>query len=272
MCAAASLGTWARRGAGRGPARAQGAKLTAVSAQLRGRFAGARITRGALIVLGLEVGLSLVWLLADPLTQRQLEDWLMPSPRTVLEHGRVWTLATGLFLERRFVALLFHGLVLWSFVPMLERFWGTARFYRFVAITGLASSVAAVGAALAFGASTAAVSGLDALIFASIVAFGVVYARQPVQFFGVLPLTGRQLMYGILGFVAFSVLVRREWIQGAAFAAAMVAAALLTSRSWSPAQHWKRWRIARARARLKVVSGGQAAAPRKPRDEQTWLN
>ena len=43
--------------------------------------------------------------------------------------------------------------------------------------------------------------GLSPFMYASIVAFGIVYARQPVQFFGVLPLTGRQLMYGFIGFV-----------------------------------------------------------------------
>ncbi len=45
------------------------------------------------------------------------------------------------------------------------------------------------------------IDGLDPFITASMVAFGVVYAKQPVQFFGVLPLTGRQLMYGFIGFL-----------------------------------------------------------------------
>jgi hypothetical protein len=43
---------------------------------------------------------------------------------------------------------------------------------------------------------TVPTSGLNLLIYASIVAFGIAHARQPVQFFGVLPPTGRQLMYG----------------------------------------------------------------------------
>jgi membrane associated rhomboid family serine protease len=242
-----------------------------VSAPQRSRFAGARITRGALIVAGLEIGVSLVWLLADRQTRGLLSAWLEATPENVFEHGRVWTLATGVFLERDFIALILHASVLWMFVPTLERFWGTARFYRFVAITSLAGSIGGCAMAAATGAMGMAVSGLNPFIYAAIVAFGIVYARQPVQFFGVLPLTGRQLMYGILGFLAFSILIQQHWIEGVAFAAAIGAAAIVTSRRVSPGLLWKRWRIARARARLKVMTGGKPPAG-KPRDEQSWLN
>jgi membrane associated rhomboid family serine protease len=242
-----------------------------VSVKQRSRFAGLRITRGALIVAGLEIGLSLVWLLSDVATRMQLSSWLEATPANVFERGRVWTLATGVFLEPNFLPLVLHVAVLWMFVPTLERFWGTARFYRFVAITSLAGTLAGCAFGLAIGDLGTAVSGLDPFIYATIVAFGIVYARQPVQFFGVLPLTGRQLMYGILGFLAFSVLIQQHWTLGVAYAAAMLAAAIMTSKRWSPALAWKRFRIARARARLKVMSGGQGRAA-KPRDEHKWLN
>ena len=94
------------------------------------------------------------------------------------------------------------------------------------------------------------------------------------QFFGVLPLSGRQFMYGILGFVALFVVLQGLWSQGAAFAAAMLAAAIMTSKRWSPGLAWKRWRIARARARLSVIEGGAKPPRTKPKssDEQRWLN
>ena len=44
----------------------------------------------------------------------------------------------------------------------------------------------------------------------------MIYARQPVQFFGVLPLTGRQLMYGFIVFLLAFVLLQQKWEQGAA--------------------------------------------------------
>jgi membrane associated rhomboid family serine protease len=183
----------------------------------------------------------------------------------------VWTLATGAFLEINFIALILHVSVLWMFVPTLERFWGTARFYRFVAITSLAGTTAGCALGLVTHDVTVPICGLDPFIYASIVAFGIVYARQPVQFFGVLPLTGRQLMYGILAVLAFSVLIQQHWVLGGAYGAAMLAAAIVTSKRWSPGLAWKRWRIARARSRLKVMSGGKGHVP-PVRDEHKWLN
>lgn len=241
-----------------------------VSRSKRSRFSGTGITRGALIVAGLELGLSLVYLVSDEATRELFRQWLVATPANVFEHGRVWTLATGVFLERSFVPLILHMSVLWMFVPTLERFWGTARFYRFVAITSLVGSAA--GCAFGFVAGMGdAVSGLDPFIYAAIVAFGIVYARQPVQFFGVLPLTGRQLMYGILGFLALFVVLQQHWTAGVAYGAAMLAAAIMTSKRWSPGLAWRRWRIARARARLTVMSGGKSHAP-PARDEHKWLN
>ncbi len=233
-----------------------------------------RITRGALIVAGLEIGLSLVWLLSNPDARTMIADWIVATPDNVFHHGRVWTLVTGAFLEPNFIGLLLHAVVLWGFVPVLERFWGTARFYRFVAITSVIGTLVGslVGLATGHTGADGAVAGLNPFVYASIVAFGIIYARHPVQFFGVLPMTGRQLMWGFIGFLVLFVVLQAKWEEGAAFAAAMLVAAVMTSKRWSPALAWKRWRIARARARLKVVTGGQPAAPRKPRDEQTWLN
>ncbi|HEY0988094.1 MAG TPA: rhomboid family intramembrane serine protease [Kofleriaceae bacterium] len=242
-----------------------------MSVQQRFRFSGLRITRGALIVAGLELGLSLVWLLADLATRAQLSQWLEATPANVFVHGRVWTLATGVFLERDFIALILHITVLWMFVPTLERFWGTNRFYRFVAITSLVGTLAGCTFGLLIGELNVPISGLNPFIYASIVAFGIVYARQPVQFFGVLPLTGRQLMYGFLAFLALFVVATKAWENGVAFGAAMLAAAIMTSKRWSPGLAWKRWRIARARARLKVMSGGKGPVP-PARDEHKWLN
>ena len=230
-----------------------------------------RITRGALVVAGLELGLSLIWLLADNATKASLAEYTIATPYNVFGRGRVWTLVTSNFLEPNFVGLILHMVVLWSFVPTLERFWGTVRFYRFVAVTSIVGTLVGTGVGYLLGHTGAtfgpeAITGLNPFVYGSVVAFGIVYARQPVQFWGVLPLTGRQLMYGFLAFLSLFVLLQGFWEQGAAFAAAMIAAAIMTSKRWSPGLAWKRWRIARARAKLTVVQGG------KPRDEHKWLN
>jgi len=228
-----------------------------------------RITRGALIIAGLLIGVSLVFMLSPKDTQAQFSSWLVAWPSGVYRSGRVWTLATSVLIEHDFLALLLDLFMLWAFIPQLERFWGMSRFFRFFAVTSLAGTVVGTLAGLALGSETP-IAGISPFVFAATVAFGIVYAKQPVQFFGVLPLTGRQLMYGFIGFVAVFILLTQEWEKGASFAAAMLAAAVMTSRRFSPALAWKRWRIARARARLSVLEGGAPRPPRK-RDER-YLN
>lgn len=222
-----------------------------------------------MVIAGIHLAVSLVWLLGDAGTRATIASYLWASPSQVFERGYVWTVVTSPLLEPQFISLLINLFVLWAFVPTLERFWGTARFYRFVAITSIAGVLAGLLAGLATGADVP-IYGLSPMILGSIVAFGVIYARQPVQFFGVLPLTGRQLMYGFLAVQALVTLFGRQWELGAALAGACIAAALLTSKRWSPALAWKKWRIARMRRRLSVIEGG--AKPTRKRDEHTYLN
>jgi membrane associated rhomboid family serine protease len=233
------------------------------------------ITRGAMLLVFLEVGCSLVYLLAPPETREQIADYVFATHTNVFEHGRVWTLATSALLEPNFLSLLLHALMLAGLFPTLERFWSTKRFLRFAAITSVVGTLAGTAMGFATGNTAVAIVGLNPFINAAIVAFGIVYGRQPVQFMAILPLTGRQLMWGWIGFLTLSVVLRQDWDNGAGWAAAMVAAAILTSKRWSPALAWKRWRIARARARLTVMQGGVPSGPRKKqpkRDEQRWLN
>jgi membrane associated rhomboid family serine protease len=231
-----------------------------------------RITRGALIVLGLQVGMSLVWLLADLEAKATLGELIVASKSQVFERFRVWTLVTSPLLEIDFLALLLSAMMLWMFVPTLERFWGTPRFFRFVAITSVVGTTAGCLMGLATG-NDFPIVGLSPFTYASVVAFGLIYARQPVQFFGVLPLTGRQMMFGFIAFLVLFIGLQGLWEKGAAFAAAMLTAAIMTSKKWSPGLAFKRWRIARARAKFTVLEGGATIKPPVgKRDEQRWLN
>ncbi len=223
-----------------------------------------RITRGAMVVAGLQLGLSLVWMFVDQPTKDLMLAWLGASPSNIFEHGRIWTLITGPLLEPDFFSLLLGLLMLWMFVPTLERFWGTPRFFRFAIITSVMGSIGGVLAGQLLGHNLTIV-GLSPFSFASVVAFGIVYARQPVKFFGVLPLTGRQMMYGFIGFLALFILLQGFWEKGASYVAAMLAAAIMTSKTWSPGLAWRRWKIARARAKLSVLEGGAPKPPTSPR-------
>lgn len=231
-----------------------------------------RITKGAAILLFLEVGFTLVFLLVDKDVQRTWMPWIVPSADTVWRHGHVWTIVTGAFLEPDLLSLLLQGLMLWLFVPALERWWGTGRFLRFAAYTTLTGIVVGTLAGLGTGRDVAMI-GLDPFIWASVVAFGIIYARQPVQFFGVMPITGRQLMYGTLGFVTLFIVLQGAWEQGAGYAAAIGLAALLTNQRWNPRLAWLRFKKKRERAHLSVLIGGKSGESKsKKKKPEQWLN
>jgi membrane associated rhomboid family serine protease len=242
-----------------------------VSQRPRFEFRRLGITRGALIVFGLQLGLSLVWMMCDPPIKASLERYIVASPSQIFEHGRVWTLLTSPFLEPSFFQLILLGFMMFLFVPTLERFWGTGRFLRFVAATTLVGELVGLGVAQLAGVDQPML-GLSPFVWASVIAYGIVYARQPVQVWGVLPLTGRQMMLGFLAFLVLSVVLQQQWFQGAAYAGAMITAAIMVSKKWSPGLMYKRWKIARAKAKLSVLQGGQAGTPKPKRDEQKWLN
>ncbi|MEZ4367484.1 MAG: rhomboid family intramembrane serine protease [Kofleriaceae bacterium] len=229
-----------------------------------------RITRGAFILLFLQLGVSLVWLFSDLDTRARLATWAAPTPTSVWREGKLWTLATGPLLEPRFISLLFQGVVLWLFVPTLERFWGTARLLRFAAMTLLAGTIVGTLTGLGTGREVPML-GYDPFIYACIVAFGIIYARQPVQFFGVLPMTGRQLMFGILAFLVLMITLNGQWEDGAGIMAAIGLTVLITSPRYSPELAWQRFRRRRARAHLRVVED-EPAPRRRSRPDSKYLN
>jgi membrane associated rhomboid family serine protease len=215
-------------------------------------FAGARITRGALYLLFVTAGVSLLFLLSDDSIRAQLAHYLTATGDSVWRDFKVWQLVTSPIMEVEFVSLIFHGFMLWMFLPALERWWGTKRFLLFALWTSLAGTTVGTLVGLAVGAP-AAISGLDPFIFGGIVAYGVLFASAPVQFFGVLPMTGKQLTIGMCAFVLLFVIIGQQWAEGAAWAAAMLLAFLLTWDKSSPKLWWLRLKQRRLRRHLKVV-------------------
>ncbi len=231
-----------------------------------------RITRVALLLLFALVGVSMVFGLSETSGQARIAEWLLPTADGVWRHGRVWTLVTGPFLEPRFVSLFFEGLMLWMLMPRLERWWGPKRFLLFVGVTAVGATVAGTLVGLALGRELEPIAGLNPTILAGTIAFGVLYSRQPVQFFGVLPMTGRQFMWGMVAVTALFVLIGREWVDGAAMGAAMLLGAGLAAGHIDPIAWWRRRKYARARAHLAVVPPEVSTIPRRPKNDERYLN
>jgi membrane associated rhomboid family serine protease len=175
----------------------------------------------------------------------------------------VWTLVTSPFLQPELLSLIFHALILWMFVPTIERWWGTARFLKFAAYTSVTGTV--VGTLVgAFLPGNYVIAGLDPFIFSTFIAFGILYADRPVQFFGVLPMTGKQLMIGICAFTALFILIGQDWALGAAYIASMALAWLLVTGKWTPKLWWLRRKQKKVRKHLKLVKDDD--------DPKHWLN
>lgn len=216
------------------------------------------------------VGLSLFFLMSKGEMKMEIAKVVAATGESIWLDFKIWQLVTSSFLEVEFVALIFQGFMLWMFIPALERWWGFKRFLKFAALTSVIGVVAGtlVIVLLPSMPNTSAITGLDPLIYASIVAYGTLFANQQVQFFGVLPITGKQLTIGISGFMLLFVVIGQSWGEGAANVSAMVAAWIMTNGKWTPKLWLLKRKQKRIRAHLKVVSDKDDPTGKGP----TYLN
>jgi len=168
---------------------------------MRARSAGELLTLGGRVppsvgglILAL-IGASLVGHLTG------LAAWGILVPAAVLE-GEIWRLVTWTFLDRDPIGLIFAALMLLSFGRDLAWAWGSRRLFLTWLGFGAASGLAAVLLALAIPMPSAW-SGPWALVLALMVAWGLLFPERQMSFWGVLPLTGRNLVWLTIGGTLF---------------------------------------------------------------------
>lgn len=146
---------------------------------------------GLILALG---GVSLAAHLAG------LARWLVLLPAAVWE-GEIWRLATWTLVEGDPLALLFAGLTLYWFGRDLAWAWGTRRllltWLGFGAASGLGVMLLGLALPLPGGA------GPWPVLSALLVAWGLLYPERQMSFWGVLPLTGRGLVWITIGGTVF---------------------------------------------------------------------
>lgn len=225
-------------------------------------FAGSKISRGCLYLFGVTTAVSLIYMLATDEIQAEIVAYVPATADTLWRRFEAWRLLTSPLLEPQLIALLFQGLMLWMFLPSLERWWGMKRFLLFALYTSVAGVVGGTLVGLALGGEHAAtpVTGLDPFIFGAILAFGVLYATHQVRFFGAIPMTGKQLAIGITAVTAVLLILGQRWVEGGANASAMLLAFAMTSTRSSPKLWWLKWQQRRARRRLSVLEGGKRSS------------
>ncbi len=229
-------------------------------------FGQAKITRGCLYLLSASVALSAFFLISKDEMRAEIARFSAASGQSLWVDLKLWQVFTSPLLQVEFVGLLFQGFMLWMFIPSLERWWGTKRFLKFAAYTSVIAVVVGTLTVLLVPSISRSypITGLDPFIYASIVAYGTLFANQEVQFFGVVPMTGRQLTIGICAFMLIFVVVGQAWGKGAANVAAMLTAWILTNGGWTPKIWWLKRKQKRIRKKLRVV--------RESDDPNSYLN
>ena len=160
------------------------------------------MTQAVQIIIIANIAVFIAMMAAGPL----LIDWFGLTPRDVLTKGRVWQLATYLFLHGDVFHILFNMLAVWMFGVDLERRWGTRAFVNFYAITGVGAAVCTlVVALLPFGGDTYLVPtiGASGAVYGLIMAWAIVFPHRTILFLGVFPLSARVFAL-IMGAISFS--------------------------------------------------------------------
>jgi membrane associated rhomboid family serine protease len=223
--------------------------------------------QGAGWLLGFEVGFYLLFLFSGPRAQEGLLSWLALTPDSVFGSFHVWKVVTTTFVNTAFLAVLLDALMLIFFVPVLEEFWGTRRFVKFFLATSVTGNVASALVGLVLSPEVA-IYGLSPFLLASVAAFGVVFAKQPVQLWGVVPLKGKAVAIGTAVVLALYVLFNGAWVDGAGYVSAMGLAWALTMGAFTPNLWWLKWRRYRMRRRYHVLDGGAD----KDQPKKRWMN
>lgn len=125
-------------------------------------------------------------------------------------------------------------LIQWFVGGHLEARWGTRRYLTYILACAVLGYLVLglVGLAVP-SALVIAQGGTAPADLAAVVGFGVVYARQPVQLFGALPLTGRGLAALLVAVMVLAPLLREGW-PGSLPLAVAAALAWLWAWRWRP--------------------------------------
>lgn len=232
-----------------------------------------KLTPAVTWLIAINVATFLVFAFSGESARTLLGRWLVLTPHSLLE-GHVWKLVTTTFFTISPFAFILDVVVLWLFMPFLEREWGARRFLTFAAATSIIGNLAGAGVGLLLSgvgaargaASMTPIAGLAPFVYGAMIGYGVAYGDRPVQFFGVLPMKGRTLAIGIAVVVLIAAVVNGDWVLGATNLAGMATAFFMTAGIQFAPRLWiLRWRRARLRKRFSVIGGDRPG-------KKQWLN
>jgi rhomboid protease GluP len=193
-----------------------------------------------------------------------VRDHLALTPRRAIVGLEPWQIVSALLFHVQGTSLIFNLIGLLALGPLIERPWGGLRFLSLFVIAGVVANLVGALVGLLYG-STQVMGGCGPSIIALVAAFGFVYRRQQLMFFGFVNTRADRLAMTLVGLALLLSLLARDIAGLMATAAAAGAAALAaTSRlridraGDAVAGWWHGLRRARLRRRYQVLSGGRA--------------
>ena len=172
-------------------------------------------------------------------------------PNDVVFRGRVWQLASYLFLHGGAVHLLLNMLGLWMFGTTLEWEWGRRRFLFYYFLTGIGAGLFTVAFQYRSLIPTVGASGA---IYGLLLAFGVLHPEQPIYIYGIFPVKAKWLVTGFAVMTLWSSWVASptSGVAHLAHLGGMVVGYAYLKRVWRVGELVRdiRWRLRRRRFRV----------------------
>jgi len=194
-------------------------------------------------------------------------------PTWVVHEKRVWQLLTYMFMHAGFFHVAFNMLALWMFGAELERIWGTRFFLKFYFVTGVgAACLTVLISLLPFGPMqqlfVSDVVGASGAIYGLLLAYALYFPERRVYMYLIFPIPTRVFVL-IVGAIAFlSSFSETGGVANATHLGGLLVAYIyLTSlrkgprlqlNPWAEVKYrWFKWRLASARKKFDVYSGGR---------------
>ncbi|MEM7402564.1 MAG: rhomboid family intramembrane serine protease [Myxococcota bacterium] len=186
-------------------------------------------------IVGVQIAFFLL-IFINPLWGTTLYATLVLDPRAVLQQGQVWRLLTYALVHDLSgpMHLLFNAISLAVLGPALEDMWGTKGLLRFTFATVLGGGVS-VCLAYMLGLTHASVVGASAAAMGMLTAFGIVFPKHQFLLWGLVAVTGRQLI-GIAVAIELLYVLLPTNISTAAHVGGMITAAMIITKPW---RNWR---------------------------------
>ncbi len=172
----------------------------------------------------------------------QIYSALMLSPYEVVHSFQVWRLVTYAFLHDigSPMHVIFNALVLYMMGPPLEDRWGEKRFVVFT-FTAIVLGGVMVVLCYLLGLSHASVVGFSAVTIGLVIAWGITYSTQQILILGLIPITGKQLVFVTIG-MEILYAVSANSIASAAHFGGILAGIIFTMGLYKPQRIKQLWR------------------------------